>query len=129
MGFSPADQSYWPQTFPAISLSAIGGMSIFNVTNVFVSTAVARKDQGVGQGIFNTVVQIGTAISLAVAATVADAAGARPGASREGFLDGYRATFWLCIGVLGIPLILIWFLKGKNPMPVEQEASEIDEKN
>jgi len=114
MVLSPADQSYWPQAFPAISLSAIGGMTLFNVSNVFVSSAVAKEDQGLGQGIFNTVVQIGTAISLALAATVAHAGGVTSDATKEELLSGYHNCFWFSIGVLGIPLVLVWFLKGKR---------------
>jgi len=111
MVFSPADQSYWPQSFPAVALSSIGGMTLFNVSNVFVSTAVARDDQGLGQGIFNTMVQIGTAISLAIAATVAHAGGVSPEASTEQLLHGYRDCFWLSVGLLVPPMIGCLFLK------------------
>src|SRR5277367_108743 len=114
MVFSPADQSYWPQSFPAISLSAIGGMTFFNVANVFVSTSVASEDQALGQGIFNTVVQLGTAISLAIAATVAHAGGVTADATREELLHGYRDCFWLSIGFFGLQLIGVWFLKGNK---------------
>ena len=122
MVFSPADQSYWPQSFPAVALSAIGGMTLFNVSNVFVSSAVACEDQALGQGIFNTVVQIGTAISLALAATVAHAGGVTADASRMELLHGYRNCFWLCVGILTIPLVGVWFLKG-------EKASELDSGN
>jgi MFS family permease len=111
MVFSPMDQSYWPQSFPAVSLSSIGGMTIFNVSNVFVSSAVARDDQGLGQGIFNTMVQIGTGISLAIAATVAHAGGVTVDSSREQLLHGYRDCFWLAIGLLGAPMVGCFFLK------------------
>jgi MFS family permease len=128
MVFSPPNQSYWPQSFPAITLSAIGGMTLFNVSNVFVSSSVAREDQGLGQGIFNTVVQIGTAISLAIAATVSHAGGVSEGASKEELLHGYRDCFWLCIGILGLPLIGIWFLKGKKASETVSETPEATEK-
>jgi nitrate/nitrite transporter NarK len=111
MVFSPAQQSYWPQSFPAVALSSIGGMTIFNVSNVFVSSAVARDDQGLGQGIFNTMVQIGTGISLAIAATVAHAGGVSGDASIEQLLHGYRDCFWLSVGLLFPPLVGCFFLK------------------
>ena len=114
MVFSPADQSYWPQAFPAISLSSIGGMTLFNVSNVFVSSSVARDDQGLGQGIFNTIVQIGTAISLAIAATVAHAGGVVGEADRMALLNGYRHCFWLAVGCLVPAFIGCLFLRGKT---------------
>lgn len=124
MVFSPATQSYWPQIFPAVSLSAIGGMTVLNVSNIFVSSAVAREDQGLGQGIFNTVVQISTAFSLAVAATVATAGGATAGASKESLLHGYRNCFWLCIGILVLPFIGALFLSPKNRLNTGLKSSE-----
>jgi nitrate/nitrite transporter NarK len=122
MVFSPADQSYWPQSFPAVALSSIGGMTLFNVSNVFVSSAVARDDQGLGQGIFNTVVQIGTAISLALATTVAHAGGVSVDASRMELLHGYHNCFWFSIGILALPFISVWFLKGKRASESRDEV-------
>jgi MFS family permease len=114
MVFSPANQAYWPQAFPAISLSSIGGMTLFNVSNVFVSSSVPREDQGLGQGIFNTVVQIGTAISLAIAATVAHAGGVSADADRLELLNGYRHCFWLGVACLGPPAVGCFFLKRRT---------------
>jgi MFS family permease len=135
MNFSPAQQSYWPQSFPAVSLSSIGGMTLFNVSNVFVSSAVARDDQGLGQGIFNTMVQIGTAISLAIAATVAHAGGVSADASIEQLLHGYRDCFWLAVGLLVPPIVGCLFLKkgratessGGNPR-TEKTDEKVDGK-
>jgi nitrate/nitrite transporter NarK len=114
MVFQPMQQSYWPQSFPAIALSSIGGMTLFNVTNVFVSTAVAREHQGLGQGIFNTVVQCGTAISLAIAATVAHAGGVSVDASVQELLNGYHACFFLSIGILAPPIVGCLFLNSSR---------------
>jgi len=129
MVFSPADQSYWPQSFPAIALSAIGGMTFFNVANVFVSTSVASQDQALGQGIFNTVVQLGTAISLAIAATVAHAGGVTEDATTEELLHGYRNCFWLSVGILVLPLIGVWVLKENKASENAAEEKENSEKN
>jgi hypothetical protein len=89
-------------------------MTLYNVSNVLVSSSVERDDQGLGQGIFNTMVQIGTAISLAIAATVAHAGGVTADAAREELLRGYRDCFWLAVGLLGPPIIGCWFLKGRK---------------
>jgi MFS family permease len=121
MVFSPADPPYWPQSFPAIVFSAIGGITLFNVANVFVSSSVARDDQGLGQGIFNTVVQIGTGISLALAATIAHAGGVTANASKMELLRGYRNCFWFSIGILLLPFIGVWFLKGKKASESREE--------
>jgi Major Facilitator Superfamily len=126
--FSPAQQSYWPQTFPGIMFSAIGGMTLFNVANVFVATALKKEDQSLGQGIFNTTVQIVTAISLAIASTVADASGVHPGASKEELLHAYRACFWLCIGALAIPFVLVGFLKGGRDATQPEPESRNEKK-
>jgi MFS family permease len=124
MVFSPADQSYWPQSFPAVALSAIGGMTLYNVSNVLVSSSVERDDQGLGQGRFNTMVQIGTAISLAIAATVAHAGGVTADAAREELLHGYRDCFWLAVGLLGPPIIGCWFLKGGKASQISVDETE-----
>ena len=98
-------------------------MTLLNVSNVFVSSAVAREDQGLGQGIFNTVIQIVTAISLALAATVAHAGGITVDATKEELLHGYRNVFWFSAGILAPPLICVWFLKGRRA----SESSDVGE--
>lgn len=56
-------------------------------------------------------VQIGTAISLAVAATVAHAGGVTAESSPEQLLHGYRDCFWLAVGLLIPPMVGCFFLK------------------
>ena len=124
MIFSPAKQSYWIQTFPAIVLSATGGIGFFNVANVFVSSSVGRDDQGLGQGIFTTIIQTGTTISLAIAATIAHAGGVHVDSSKEELLRGYRWVFWLCVGILVIPFVSVWFL-GRTKVGSELSQPEV----
>jgi MFS family permease len=128
MATSPAQQSYWPQAFPAVCLSAVGGMILFNVSNVFVSSSVKKELQGLGQGIFNTIVQIGTAISLALAATIANAGGVTAGADVDDLLHGYRMCFWFSAGLLAIPFVLTFFLRkgvaSDSPEQVEEKRKE-----
>ena len=121
---SPAQQSYWPQAFPAVSLSSIGGMVLFNVSNVFVSSSLTKDLQGLGQGIFNTVVQIGTAISLALAATIAHAGGVTEDATKEQLLRGYRNCFWFSAGLLVIPFALSVFLRKGSASETPKQAEE-----
>jgi MFS family permease len=89
-------------------------MMIFNVPSVFVSTAVAGADQALGQGIFITVVQLAAAIGLSIASTVAHAGGAKEDASKLELWRGYRDCFWLCVGIIAVPLISVWFLRGNR---------------
>ena len=121
---SPAEQSYWPQAFPAISLSAVGGMTLFNVSNVFVSSSVEKDLQSLGQGIFTTVVEIGTAISLALAATIAHANGVTESATKMELLRGYRTCFWFSAGLLAIPLALSFFLRKGSASETPRQAEE-----
>ena len=90
---------------------------------------MASEDQALGQGIFNTVVQLGTAISLAIAATVAHAGGVTEDATREELLHGYRNCFWLSVGILVLPLIGVWFLKGNKASENAVEEKENSGKN
>jgi hypothetical protein len=102
-------------TYETILLASIFSSDrIVNVTNVFVSTAVAKEHQGLGQGIFNTVVQCGTAISLAIAATVAHAGGVSVDASVQELLNGYHACFFLSIGILAPPIVGCLFLNSSR---------------
>jgi len=121
---SPAEQSYWPQAFPAVSLSAIGGMILFNVSNVFVSSSLEKDLQSLGQGIFTTVVEIGTAISLALAATIAHAGGVTESAPKTELLRGYRNCFCFSAGLLAIPLALSFFLRKGSASETRPQAEE-----
>ena len=84
-----------------------------------------EKDlQSLGQGIFTTVVEIGTAISLALAATIAHADGVTESATKMELLRGYRSCFWFSAGLMAIPLALSFFLRKGSASETPRRAEE-----
>ena len=67
----PADGKYFFDIFPAFVLSAIGLAFTFIPLTIAALTGVQESDAGVASGLFNTTQQIGGAIGLAAASTIA----------------------------------------------------------
>jgi MFS family permease len=120
---SPAQQSYWHQAFPTVAFSSIGGMIVTYVADVFISSSMRKDPQGLKQVIFNTLLQIGSVIGLALAPMIAHAGGVADGASKEELLQGYRYCFWFSVGVLAIPFMLSFFLRKETASETREEAA------
>lgn len=97
---------YWAYVFPAMICGTIGVDITFNVTNVFITTAMPRRLQGAAGGLINSLLYLGIAFwlgigELAVSATVQ----ARPDAQMN-LRDQYRIGFWVGVGLAAVSLCL-----------------------
>lgn len=66
----PAQQSYWPQLFPAAILMAFSPDFIFTAAQIIASNSVKREQQGIADSLIGTIVTYGQSIGLGFAGTV-----------------------------------------------------------
>ena len=70
----PVHGHYWPDLLPAFLISGIGAALAFVSMSIGALTGVRPEDAGVASGLVNTSTQIGGAIGVAAAATIATTA-------------------------------------------------------
>jgi EmrB/QacA subfamily drug resistance transporter len=110
----PADGKYFFDIFPAFVLSAIGLAFTFIPLTIAALMGVQESDAGVASGLLNTTQQIGGAVGLAAASTIATTFTARyvdshPGASPvdgAALTYGFQITFYVLAGVALLAAVL-----------------------
>ena len=112
MAMIDTGSGYWPHILVAILLAVAGNSITFVAANV-VALACARPDeQSLVGGLFNTGMQVGGGLGLAVMSAVA-AGRIEAGASSEALLSGYQAAFWTAAGIAALGLLVTAvFLRG-----------------
>jgi EmrB/QacA subfamily drug resistance transporter len=128
----PADGHYFWDVFPAFVISAIGLAFTFIPLTIAALMGVQESDAGVASGLLNTTQQIGGAIGLAAASTIAttftghyvtDHPGASP-LSGPALTYGFQITFYVLAGVAALAAVLAAVLiepKAAEAVPVEDE--------
>ena len=104
--------TYWAYIFPAMIAGTIGVDITFNVTNVFITTAMPRRHQAAAGGLINSLLYLGIAFwlgigELAVSATVQS----RGGHDKVDAREQYRIGFWTALGLAIVSLGLVLTIK------------------
>ena len=130
----PVDGHYFWDLFPAFLLSGIGLALTFVPLVIGGLTGVRQSDAGVASGLFNTSQQIGGAIGVAAATTIAttftahyvDAhAGATP-LSGGALTHGFEITYYVLAGLVVLAAILSAALIESKPKSAEEEVVEAE---
>jgi EmrB/QacA subfamily drug resistance transporter len=128
----PADGHYFWDVFPAFVISAIGLAFTFIPLTIAALMGVQESDAGVASGLLNTTQQIGGAIGLAAASTIATTftghyVTSHPGTSPlsgPALTYGFQITFYVLAGVAALAAVLAIVLiepKAAETVPVEDE--------
>jgi EmrB/QacA subfamily drug resistance transporter len=124
----PVDGHYFWDLFPAFLLSGIGLALSFVPMVIGGLTGVEQSDAGVASGLFNTSQQVGGAIGVAAATTIATTFTSRyvdvhPGASLLGghaLTHGFEAAFYVLAGLMLVAAAIATAFIESQP-PVHQE--------
>jgi MFS family permease len=121
--------SYFPDIFVRLLLCGLGiGLSFVSAT-VAALAGVAEHEAGLASGLSNTALQIGAALGVAIASTVAVSRSqhylaAHTGANPLAVLtDGYQSACLACAALAGIGLALALLLPGR-PRQTAHEPPE-----
>src|SRR5690348_870389 len=108
----PAHGHYWANLAGPLFVAG-GAIFAFITTSIGALAGVAEHDAGVASGLLNTAQQIGGAIGVAVASTVAathfKTLVASGSTAPDALAGGFQWAFWVC-GVIGLAAIPITFL-------------------
>ncbi|KAK5121039.1 hypothetical protein LTR85_005823 [Meristemomyces frigidus] len=96
----PLHASYWAWVFPAMICATIAIDLIFNVANIFFSTALPARQQGLAGALSNVILQLSIALLLGFADIVATATADR------GQRQSYKNAFWFSLACGAAALVI-----------------------
>ncbi len=96
---------YWPHILVAIVLAVAGNSITFVAANVVALASARLDDQSLVGGLFNTGMQVGGGLGLAIMSAVA-AGRINAGSSTGALLSGYQAAFWTAAGIAALGLLI-----------------------
>ena len=107
---APACANYWAYIFPSMICATIGIDITFNVANIFITTSLPKKQQGLAGAVIMLLLHLGIAVCLGFADIVNTYTVARLGMRKS-----YHAVFWFEVTCAATALvILILFVKIKK---------------
>jgi EmrB/QacA subfamily drug resistance transporter len=128
----PVDGHYWPDLLPGFLLSGVGLALAFVPMSIGGLTGVRQADAGIASGLINTTQQIGGAIGVAVATTVATTytnhfVSAHPGSSALGanaLTHGFQIAFYVLAALAALGALLAALMVESKPAAAEYEVFE-----
>lgn len=124
---APKNALYWAYVFPSMICATVGIDITFNVANIFITTSLPRKQQGLAGAVIMLLMHLGIAVMLGFADIVNTCTVARLGMRRS-----YHAVFWFEVACASSALvILVLFVKIKkaeSELTVDERA-ELEESN
>ncbi|KAL2259683.1 hypothetical protein VTK26DRAFT_6538 [Humicola hyalothermophila] len=102
---APKDAVYWAFVFPAMIGATVGVDITFIVTNIFITTNVARRHQGVAGGLISSLLFLGISFFLGFA----DLGVAEDG--HRGGTQGHRVAFWFGTASAAVTTVLFATIK------------------
>ncbi|KAJ6790064.1 hypothetical protein PWT90_03975 [Aphanocladium album] len=102
---------YWAYIFPAMLCGTIGVDIMFNVTNVYITTAMPHRLQNAASGLINSFLYLGQAFWLGIAELAVSASIQTQGADKLGLRAQYQIGFWVGVGLSALSLVLTATIK------------------
>lgn len=105
---APINASFWAWVFTAMTCATLGIDITFNVTTIFITTALPSSQQGLAGALINSIMQFSIAVCLGISEIIANAAEKKSDSLRF----SYKAVFWFEVTCASVALcILILFCK------------------
>ncbi|TVY67355.1 Drug resistance protein, partial [Lachnellula suecica] len=112
---APVGANYWAYIFPAMVCATVGIDITFNVANIFITTSLPRKEQGLAGAVIMLLLHLGVAVCLGFADIVNTYT--LPSLGEKG---SYDAVFWFEVACAAMALVvLVCFVK------IERARSEL----
>ncbi|CAI6332994.1 unnamed protein product [Periconia digitata] len=130
VGVQRSGSSYWAFTFPALAIVVIGTDFEFNVVNMYVVSALPKKQQSIASSVFQTTIKLATTTGLGICAAIFSSVSANP--STSGYLandpfEPYAALFWFSTSLSFASLLLVPFLRIKTQGHDGHEQASFDD--
>lgn len=102
---------YWAYIFPAMICGTIGVDITFNITNVFITTAMPARLQSTAGGVINSLLYLGMAFWLGVGELAVSSTVMTQGEDNISQEQQYRIGFWTGVGLAAVALLLTATIK------------------
>ena len=135
----PVDGSYWVDLFPAFMISGLGLALAFVPMSIGALTGVREADAGIASGLINTTQQIGGAVGVALATTVAttftahyvDGHAGSNAFSGPALTHGFQIAFYVLAALAAVGAVLSAVMVESTPaepevVPVEEAVVELE---
>ena len=113
----PVDPNYWAYIFPAMLGATLGVDVTYGVSNIFITTSLPKRRQGLAGAVTNSVLFLGMSFFLGVADIVE---------SSQKTKGTYKAVFWFATGSAIMSLVIIAAFvrmgKAKSELTVDERA-------
>lgn len=98
---------YWAYVFPAMICGTIGIDITFNVSNVFITTAMPQRLQSTAGGLINSVLYLGLAFWLGIGEMAVSTAVQYKGAENVDKDQQFRIGFWTGVALAALAFVLL----------------------
>lgn len=113
----PRGVGYWPYVFPAMICSTIGIDITYTVSNIFITTNLPARHQGLAGAVINSMMFLGISFWLGIADIVVGATADR------GLRESYQSAMWLGTALPGLGTVFFLFMKigyAKSDLTLEE---------
>ncbi|KAI9763359.1 MAG: hypothetical protein M1840_000551 [Geoglossum simile] len=98
---APVGANFWVYTFPSMICGTIAIDMTFNITNIFITTSLPQKQQGLAGALINSLMHLGIAFFLGLADVVAI------NTAHLGQRRSYKSVFWYEVGCAAMALFVL----------------------
>lgn len=119
---APAGANYWAYVFPAMICATVGIDVTFNVSNIFITTSLSKKEQGLAGSVIMILLHLGIAVFLGFADVVNSYTEERLGTRLS-----YHAVFWFEVACAGFALLVLVLGVRVDKARSEMTVDEIEE--
>lgn len=98
---APVGANYWAYVFPSMICATIGIDITFNVANIFITTNLSSKRQGLAGALINSLLYLGIAVLLAFAGFV------QAKTAALGLKRSYQSVFWYQLACAATALFIM----------------------
>ncbi|KAI0102553.1 major facilitator superfamily-domain-containing protein [Nemania sp. FL0031] len=116
---------YWAYVFPAMLAGTIGVDITFNVTNVYITTAMPRRLQATAGALINSLLYLGIAFWLGIGDLAIATSVRNQGEEQLGPREQYHITFWTGLGLAVVSfffIVTVNFGKAEAQMTADEKS-------
>ncbi|KAF4122299.1 Major Facilitator Superfamily, partial [Geosmithia morbida] len=116
---------YWAYVFPAMLCGTIGIDTAYNITNVYITTAMPHRLQSAAGGVINSLLYLGMAFWLGVGELAVSSTILSQGEENVPITKQYRIGFWTGVALSGVGTLLISTVrmgKAKSGLTADEKA-------
>ncbi|KAH8598189.1 MFS multidrug transporter-like protein [Bisporella sp. PMI_857] len=119
---APKGANYWAYIFSSMICATIGIDITFNVANIFITTSLPKKQQGLAGSVIMLLLHLGIAVFLGAADIVNSYQ-----VDKIGERDAYRAVFWFEVACATTALVILGAFVKINAAQSELTVEEREE--